>query len=100
MRYTGLLLLSFWLCLTGFQTLFKLRFAYDYWIAPGLALAAGLVLLLACFRRFSGNFGLGWLSLWLLLMSTMQLFKYSFPYSETSLAVIGLISAVFLLLKK
>ncbi len=100
MRYFGLLLLSVWLCLDGAKTIFRIYFPYDHWIIPGFALFAGIVLLLNSFRNFFGNLGLGLLGIWLILFSTLKIFRYALPYNDMTLAILGFATAFFILIKK
>lgn len=100
MRYFGLLLLSVWLLLDGTKTIFKFHFPYDQWVIPGFALLSGIVLLLNSLRNLFGNLGLSLLSIWLILFSTMKIFNYGYLHSDITLAVLGFVTAFFLLIKK
>ena len=100
MRYFGLLLLSIWLFLDSSKALFKFHFPYQQWVTPGFALVSGVVLLLYSLRNLFGNLGLSLLSIWLVLFSTMEIFRYNFPSSDMTLAVLGFVTAFFLLIRK
>ncbi|MGR9100127.1 MAG: hypothetical protein ACU826_06135 [Gammaproteobacteria bacterium] len=100
MKYLGLFLLSVWLIGTGIADLFKFHFVYDKWIWSGIALASGVVLLLNSFRTLFSDLGLTVLSAWLILFSTMQMFKYSYTYSSITLSLLGIIAGILMIAKK
>ncbi|MGR9073297.1 MAG: hypothetical protein ACU833_09565 [Gammaproteobacteria bacterium] len=100
MKYLGLFLLSVWLIGTGIADLFKFHFVYDKWIWNGFALASGAVLLLNSFRTLFSDLGLTVLSAWLILFSTMQMFKYSYTYSSITLSSLGIIAGILIIAKK
>jgi len=100
MKNSGFFLLALWLIIQSTQKLTKLNFPYDTVVIPALALVAGGIIFLQVVKTRLGDIGLFLLSIWLILPSSLYLFKFSFPYSETSLAVLGIAAGMFLIIRK
>ena len=100
MKYLGLFLLSIWLIGSGLGELFKFHFKYDQWVWNGFALTSGLVLLLNSLRTLFGDLGLTFLSMWLISISTMRLFKYAYPHSDMALSILGIVAGLLIIARK
>ena len=95
----GILLLSLWLIVTAVLLLAKLSFANQEMILAGLAVAAGVLLLV---REGGRSSNLGWLllSVWLIVQGAMVLLSVSFNQSGTIMAVLALAAGVLILLRR
>ena len=100
MRSVGLILLGLWLIAEGILNLIDLHFPYDRMILAAAALSAGVALLLNSIQSRLNDLGVLFLGLWLILRSSLFLFKFSFPYSEWLLAITGIIAGLLLILRK
>lgn len=100
MKNTGLFIMALWLIAQGVLSLTKLHFPYEKHILSSVALCAGITLLLHGIKTRLGDIGLLLLSLWLILRSSLVLFHYSFPYSDMILAILAIVSGLFLIIRK
>lgn len=100
MHNLGLQLLGIWLLAQAAVGLFALHFSHDKMILAALALSAGSVLLVDAISSRLANIGLLLLAFWLLINSSLFLFKFSFPASELIMAIIGAVAGLLLILKK
>jgi len=96
----GLLLLALWLISQSILSLTGFNFPYQKLILSVLALSAGIVLLLHLIKTKFSNIGLFLLSIWLILKSCLYLFHFSFPYSDMTVAILALVTGVFLIIRK
>ena len=114
----GTLLLSVWLIGTGLLIVLKTTFANEASIVAVLAVAAGILLLMAqvgvnlsrdrSHRHNSERRGgrmslnLGWLllAIWLIVQGAMVLLKISFTDSGVIMAVVALAAGVLILLRR
>ena len=110
----GILVLSIWLIVTAVLLLAKISFANQRMILAGLAVAAGVLLLLRQGGMFTKlgwllllsqggmSANLGWLllSVWLAVQGAMVLFSLSFNQSGIIMAVLGLAAGVLILLRR
>lgn len=99
MKNLGLLILAVWLITQGVLDLTKLHFPYDKLILSIVALVAGLVLLIYVIKTKLSDVGLLLLGVWLVLRSSLYLFHLSFPYSDMTIAIIGVVSGGLLLIR-
>ena len=100
MRYTGLLLLGFWLIAHGVVDTFQLNFSYDRMVFSGLAGCSGIFLLLSSIKVKPREFGILLLAVWLLIGSVITLFKLTFPHAQETLAIIGGVAGLLLIIRK
>ncbi|WP_305907789.1 hypothetical protein Q9L42_013980 [Methylomarinum sp. Ch1-1] len=100
MKAVGLLLLALWLITDALLKLTHWHFAYQIPLLAALALITGAILLLSVIKSRFGDIGLLLLAIWLILSSCIQLFHVSFPYSGLTLAILAIVSGVFLILRK
>jgi hypothetical protein len=100
MRSLGLIFLGAWLIVTQVAALANIHFSYDKIIFAGLALLAGSLLLIQSIKSKLGDIGTLLLSLWLLLQTSMGLFKFNFQYSGMILEILGIAAGVFLVIRK
>jgi len=96
----GLGLLALWLISQSIISLTGFNFPYQKLLLPILALSAGIVLILYVIQRKFSDIGLFLLAIWLILRSGLYLFHFSFPYSDMTVAILGLVTAVFLIIRK
>jgi len=100
MKNLGLFILALWLIAQGVLSLTSLHFPYQKLVIPSVALTAGVVLLLFVIKTKLGDIGLFLLSLWLILRSSMFLFHLTFPYSDMTVAILGISAGFFLIIRK
>ena len=100
MKHSGLFLLALWLITDAVLDLTKLHFPYQKLVMPGLALSSGIVLLLSVIKSRFGDIGLLLLSIWLILHSCIKLFHVTFLYSDMTLAILAIVSGLFLIIRK
>jgi len=100
MKNTALLLLSVWLIMQSSLSLSNYHFPYDKILLAVVSLASGLMLLIHIIQTKMANLGLLLLGVWLLLKSSLFLFHFSFLYSDMSVAILGLMAGVLLILRK
>ncbi|MEW5959877.1 MAG: hypothetical protein AB1801_19315 [Chloroflexota bacterium] len=97
----GIILLSIWLILTGLLPLLNIDFPASGTVLTLLAVAAGVLLLLALRgTRLSKNLGMLLLGIWLILTGLLPLLNLTFPASVTILALLALAAGVLLLLRR
>jgi uncharacterized protein YhhL (DUF1145 family) len=101
MKRWGNLLLAVWLIAAGVLALFSISFPYQDTLLAGLAVAAGLFILVEgrglSWRR---NLGVLLLAVWLVAIGLVSLLNLRLPASEQLLAILGLAAGVLLLLKR
>jgi hypothetical protein len=100
MKNLGLFLVSLWLITDNLLRLTSLHFPYQKIIIPAVALTAGIILFLYILKIRLGDIGLFLLSLWLILRSSLFLFHITFPYSDMTVAILGISTGFFLLIRK
>ncbi len=100
MKNSAFFILAIWLIAQSILSLTKWNFPWQKLILPSTALAAGVLLLLHVLKTKIGNLGHLFLSLWLLYSSSLLLFKFSFPYSQMTVAILGMVTGVFLIIRK
>ena len=100
MRSTGLFLLGLWLIAGGVVDFFNLHFLYDQMVLSGLEISSGIVLLLSAIKEKPREFGILLLAVWLLIGGGITLFKFTFPNSSMTLAIIGGAAGLLLIIRK
>jgi len=100
MKDTGLLILALWLITQSALRLTAIHFPYQEIILPGLALSAGIFILIHVIKTKIANIGLLLLSIWLILRSSLFLFNITFPYSDMTIAILGMVTGIMLIVKK
>ncbi|MCK5121423.1 MAG: hypothetical protein KAQ91_05540 [Methylococcales bacterium] len=99
MKYWGLLILALWLIIQGVLDLTNLHFPYEKLVMSIMALVAGLVLFLHAVKTKLSDVGLLLLGIWLVLRSSLFLFHFTFPYSDMTIAILGIVAGVLLLIR-
>ena len=95
----GLILLAIWLIVQGLVGLFDIGFEGLGIILGILAIAAGVVLLIALTRGSIGNNnGLLLLGIWLVARGLLALFAVGVSFLETALALIAIAAGVLIVL--
>jgi len=100
MRNIGILLLAAWLIMQSSLTLSGYHFPYQKLVLAIVALVSGGILLINVIQTKIANLGLLLLSIWLILKSSLFLFHFDFPYSNITVAILGLVTGVLLILRK
>ncbi|MCK4842134.1 MAG: hypothetical protein KAT04_09670 [Methylococcales bacterium] len=100
MKNIGWYLMAVWLIAQSVLTLTHFHFSHEKTILAALALVAGIFMLMYFLKNSVGNIGILLLSTWLILKSSLVLFHFSFSHSSTTLAVLGLVTGVFLMVRK
>jgi hypothetical protein len=93
----GVILLSIWLIATGLLTFSGLDFAGEDLLLAGLAIIAGLLILIkpASLHR---NVGVIILAIWLILIGLEQFVGVIFPAQDLILAVLAVAAGILILL--
>jgi hypothetical protein len=100
MKNSGFYLLALWLITQSILTLTTLHFPYEKIVLAAVALCAGLSLLLYMLKTKIGEIGLLLLSIWLILRSSQFLLHFTFPYIDTTIAILGITAGFFLIIRK
>lgn len=100
MKYLGLFIMALWLIAQGILTLTKLHFPYDKIVLSSVALTSGVVLFFHVLKIKLGDIGLLLLSIWLILRSSMFLLHYSYQFSDMTMAILGIVAGIFLIIRK
>ncbi len=106
----GMILLAIWLILTGLLPLLRLSFPGEETLLAILAIAAGVLILLgprlgggfrsgrATGARWTGNWGMILLGIWLILVGLLPLLSPSLPAAATIVALLAIAAGVLILL--
>jgi hypothetical protein len=99
-KYLGLLFLAVWLILQGLTGYFDFYVPFEQKLFPAVNLIAGIILLFRSIKLKHGDLGTFFLGCWAVLNSTLFLFHLSFPYSNTIVHLLGLVSGILLIIKQ
>ncbi len=107
----GMILLAIWLILTGLLPLLRISIPGGETLLAILAIAAGVLILLGPSRlaggfrsgratgaRWTGNWGMILLGIWLILAGLLPLLGLSIPAGATILALLAVAAGVLILL--
>lgn len=101
MKKWGNILLGVWLIVTGLISLVNLNFRGSYTIQSLLAVAAGVLLILADWKvSLSGRIADIILGIWLVVMGLIPLLDIRFRESHTVLGVLALAAGVLVLIRR
>lgn len=100
MKQIAFILLGLWLIADATLGLGKWQVAYAKPVLAVIALCSGCLLLVSVIRARFSEIGLLLLSIWLIINSVINLFHVTFQYAELSMAVLAIVSGLFLLMRK
>ncbi len=101
MKKWGNILLGVWLIVTGLISLAGLSFSGSYTIQALLAVAAGVLLILADWKvQLSGRIADIILGIWLVVMGLIPLLDIRFRESHTVLGLLALGAGVLVLIRR
>jgi len=100
MKNSGFFLLALWLITQSILTLTTLHFPYEKIVLAVVALCAGFSFLLSVLKTKIADIGLLLLSIWLILHSSQFLLHFTFPYIDTTIAILAITAGVFLIIGK
>jgi uncharacterized membrane protein HdeD (DUF308 family) len=101
MNKWGMILLGIWLIATGLIPILHISFQSSSIIIGLFALASGVLLILDGFKtKFSHNYGMMLLSIWLIVEGLHSVISFQFASEDILLGLIAAAAGILLLLKR
>jgi hypothetical protein len=100
MRNVAFVLLGFWLMMDATLKLGQWHLTNAKPVLAGIALVSGSLLLFNVIQSKFSEIGLLLLSIWLIINSIISIFHVTFPYSSFSIAVLAIVTGLFLIMRK
>jgi len=100
MKMWANILLAVWLIATGLVSLLGLHFANSGTILAILAIAAGVLMLLAGRGSQTGRLGTLLLAVWLIATGLIALTRFSFKGIDLVMAILAIAAGLLILLKR